>query len=148
MRLARRRQTKKILDQGLKCILCIGELKEERESGETFNVCNTQLTKGLKDVSAEEMKKIVIAYEPVWAIGTGLTATPEVAQETHAYIRSWFVENYSQAVADDVIIQYGGSVNDKNVDELMACPDIDGALVGGASLKGDSFSAIVNFKMA
>ena len=148
MRLARRRQTKKILDQGLKCILCIGELKEERESGETFDVCNTQLTKGLKDVSAEEMKKIVIAYEPVWAIGTGLTATPEVAQETHAYIRSWFVENYSQAVADDVIIQYGGSVNDKNVDELMACPDIDGALVGGASLKGDSFSAIINFKMA
>ena len=111
-------------------------------------MCNTQLTKGLKDVSAEEMKNIVIAYEPVWAIGTGLTATPEVAQETHAYIRSWFVENYSQAVADDVIIQYGGSVNDKNVDELMACPDIDGALVGGASLKGDSFSAIVNFKMA
>lgn len=148
MRLARRRQTKKILDQGLKCILCIGELKEQRESGETFDVCNTQLTKGLKDVSAEEMKKIVIAYEPVWAIGTGLTATPEVAQETHAYIRSWFVENYSQAVADDVIIQYGGSVNDKNVDELMACPDIDGALVGGASLKGDSFSAIINFKMA
>jgi len=148
VRLARRRQTKKILDQGLKCILCIGELKEERESGETFDVCNTQLTKGLKDVSAEEMKKIVIAYEPVWAIGTGLTATPEVAQETHAYIRSWFVENYSQAVADDVIIQYGGSVNDKNVDELMACPDIDGALVGGASLKGDSFSAIINFKMA
>tara|TARA_B110001452_G_scaffold211636_1_gene182143 strand:- start:500 stop:946 length:447 start_codon:yes stop_codon:yes gene_type:complete len=148
VRLARRRQTKKILDQGLKCILCIGELKEQRESGETFDVCNTQLTKGLKDVSAEEMKKIVIAYEPVWAIGTGLTATPEVAQETHAYIRSWFVENYSQAVADDVIIQYGGSVNDKNVDELMACPDIDGALVGGASLKGDSFSAIINFKMA
>ena len=135
MRLARRRQTKKILDQGLKCILCIGELKEERESGETFNVCNTQLTNCLKDVSAEQMKNIVIAYEPVWAIGTGLTATPEVAQETHAYIRSWFVENYSQAVADDVIIQYGGSVNDKNVDELMACPDIDGALVGGASLK-------------
>ena len=145
MRLARRRQTKKILDQGLKCILCIGELKEQRESGETFDVCNTQLTKGLKDVSAEEMKKIVIAYEPVWAIGTGLTATPEVAQETHAYIRSWFVENYSQDVADAVIIQYGGSANDKNVDDLMACPDIDGALVGGASLKAESFSRIINF---
>merc|ERR1719258_283366 len=100
-------KTLKILDQGLKCILCIGELKEERESGETFNVCNTQLTKGLKGVSAEMMKDIVIAYEPVWAIGTGLTATPEVAQETHAYIRSWFVENYSQDVADSVIIQYG-----------------------------------------
>merc|ERR1719353_2769337 len=82
----------------------------------------------------------------VGAIGTGLTATPEVAQETHAYIRSWFVENYSQEVADEVIIQYGGSVNDANVDELMACKDIDGALVGGASLKGESFSRIMNFK--
>jgi len=139
-------KTLKILAQGLKCILCIGELKEERESGETFNVCNTQLTKGLKGVDAKMMKDIVIAYEPVWAIGTGLTATPEVAQETHAYIRSWFVENYSQEVADEVIIQYGGSVNDANVDELMACPDIDGALVGGASLKGESFSRIMNFK--
>ena len=82
------------------------------------------------------MKNIVIAYEPVWAIGTGLTATPEIAQETHAYIRSWFVENYSQEVADAVIIQYGGSVSPANVDDLMSCPDIDGALVGGASLKG------------
>jgi len=141
-------KTKKILDQGLKPIVCIGELKEERESGETFDVLNKQLTKGLKDITAEQMKKIVIAYEPVWAIGTGLTATPEVAQETHAYVRSWFVENYSQAVADDVIIQYGGSVNDANVDELMACTDIDGALVGGASLKGESFSRIINFKAA
>lgn len=139
-------KTLKILAQGLKCILCIGELKEERESGETFNVCNTQLTKGLKGVDDKMMKDIVIAYEPVWAIGTGLTATPEVAQETHAYIRSWFVENYSEAIADEVIIQYGGSVNDENVDELMACPDIDGALVGGASLKGSSFSRICNFK--
>jgi len=136
----------KILGEGMKCILCIGELKEERESGETFNVCDTQLTEGLKGVSAEMMKDIVIAYEPVWAIGTGLTATPEVAQETHAYIRSWFKENYDEKVADAVIIQYGGSVNDKNVDELMGCADIDGALVGGASLEGDSFSAIINFK--
>jgi triosephosphate isomerase len=135
----------KILDEGLKCILCIGELKEERESGETFNVCDVQLTEGLKGVSAEMMKEIVVAYEPVWAIGTGLTATPEVAQETHEYIRSWFVENYSQEVADAVIIQYGGSVNDKNVDDLMACADIDGALVGGASLKAESFSRIINF---
>merc|ERR1719247_2887878 len=76
----------------------------------------------------------------------GLTATPEVAQETHAYVRSWFKENYSDAVAENVVIQYGGSVNAENVDELMACPDIDGALVGGASLKGESFSAICNFK--
>jgi len=139
------KKTLKVLDAGLKAILCIGELKEERESGETFAVCDKQLTEGLKGVSAEMMKDVVIAYEPVWAIGTGLTATPEVAQETHAYIRSWFVENYSQAVADAVIIQYGGSVKDSNVDELMACPDIDGALVGGAALQGDIFSRIVNF---
>jgi len=138
----------KILAEGLTCILCVGELKEERESGETFSVCDTQLTEGLKGVSAEMMKKIVIAYEPVWAIGTGLTATPEIAQETHAYIRSWFVENYSKEVSDEVIIQYGGSVSPANVDSLMACPDIDGALVGGASLKADLFSPIINFKPA
>merc|ERR1719238_108219 len=140
------KKTLKILEEGLKCILCIGELKEERESGETFAVCDVQLTEGLKGVSAEMMKSVVIAYEPVWAIGTGLTATPEVAQETHEYIRKWFVDNYDQEVADNVIIQYGGSVNDANVDDLMACPDIDGALVGGASLKAESFSRIVNFK--
>ena len=135
----------KVLGEGIKCILCIGELKEERESGETFNVCGTQLTGGLKGVTAAQMKDVVIAYEPVWAIGTGLTATPEVAQETHEYVRSWFKENYDASVADAVIIQYGGSVNDGNVDELMACPDIDGALVGGASLKTESFGRIVNF---
>jgi len=140
------KKTLKILDEGLKCILCVGELKEERESGETFAVCDTQLTEGLKGVSAEMMKDIVIAYEPVWAIGTGLTATPEIAQETHAYIRSWFVDNYSQDIADKVIIQYGGSVSPANVDDLMACPDIDGALVGGASLKGELFGPIINFK--
>merc|ERR1712066_56055 len=128
------KKTLKVLEEGLKAILCIGELKEERESGETFNVCDTQLTKGLAGVTAEQMANVVIAYEPVWAIGTGLTATPAMAQETHAYIRSWFVENYSREVADAVIIQYGGSVKADNVDELMACPDIDGALVGGASL--------------
>jgi len=142
------KKTLKILSEGLKCILCIGELKEERESGETFAVCDKQLTEGLKGVSAEMMKDIVIAYEPVWAIGTGLTATPEVAQETHAYLRSWFVDNYSQEVADAVIIQYGGSVNDANVDALMACPDIDGALVGGASLVADKFASIIKFKPA
>merc|ERR1719352_383853 len=140
------KKTLKILAQGLKCILCIGELKDERESGETFNVCNTQLTKGLKGVSADMMKNVVIAYEPVWAIGTGLTATPEVAQDTHKYIRTWFVDNYGEAVSDAVIIQYGGSVNDGNVDELMKCQDIDGALVGGASLKPEAFSRIINFQ--
>jgi len=142
------KKTLKIIDEGLTCILCVGELKEERESGKTFDVCATQLSKGLKGVSAEMMKHIVIAYEPVWAIGTGLTATPEIAQETHAYIRSWFVENYSQEVADAVILQYGGSVSPANVDDLMACEDIDGALVGGASLQADSFGPIINFKRA
>jgi len=136
----------KILNAGLKCILCIGELKEERESGVTNDVCNTQLTEGLKGVSADMMKDVVIAYEPVWAIGTGLTATPEVAQDTHKYIRTWFVDNYGEAVSDAVIIQYGGSVNDGNVDELMKCQDIDGALVGGASLKPEAFSRIINFQ--
>lgn len=140
------KKTKKVLAEGLKAILCIGELKEERESGETFNVCDTQLTKGLAGVTAEQMANVVIAYEPVWAIGTGLTATPAMAQETHAYIRSWFVDNYSQDVADKVIIQYGGSVKPDNVDELMACPDIDGALVGGASLQAEGFGRIINFQ--
>lgn len=140
------KKTLKVLAEGLKAILCIGEQKEERESGETFTICDTQLTKGLKGVSAEMMADVVIAYEPVWAIGTGLTATPEMAQETHAYIRSWFVDNYSQEVADKVVIQYGGSVKADNVDELMACEDIDGALVGGASLQADGFSRIINFE--
>lgn len=135
-----------MLNQGLKVILCIGELKEEREAGTTFKVCETQLKEGLKGVTAEQMSDVVIAYEPVWAIGTGLTATPEIAQETHAYIRSWFTENYSKEIADNVVIQYGGSVKAGNVDELMACPDIDGALVGGASLEGEGFGRIINFE--
>jgi len=136
----------KVLDAGLKCIFCIGELKEERESGETFSVCDTQLTKGLAGVSEEQLKDVIIAYEPVWAIGTGLTATPEVAQETHEYIRKWFVDNYSAAASEAMVIQYGGSVKDSNVDELMACKDIDGALVGGASLQGPGFGRIINFE--
>lgn len=140
------KKTLKILNEGLKCIVCIGELKAERESGETFSVCDAQLSSALKGVPSEMMKNVVIAYEPVWAIGTGLTATPAVAQETHAYIRQWFVDNYSQEIADNMIIQYGGSANENNVDELMACPDIDGCLVGGASLKSDSFARIINFK--
>ena len=147
MRLARGRQTKKILDQGLKCILCIGELKEERESGETFNVCNTQLTKGLKDVSAEEMKKIVIAYEPIWAIGTGETATPGDAQEMCAHIRSRIAVTFGSKAAESVRIQYGGSVKPGNAPELMAQPDIDGALVGGASLDAEDFARIVKYRI-
>merc|ERR1711920_732226 len=109
----------KVLDAGLKCIFCIGELKEERESGETFSVCDTQLTKGLAGVSEEQLKDIVIAYEPVWAIGTGLTATPEIAQETHAEIREWLATNVSKEASDSVSILYGGSVTDANAAELI-----------------------------
>merc|ERR1712100_375723 len=104
-------------------------------SGETFNVCDTQLTKGLAGVTADQMSNVVIAYEPVWAIGTGLTATPADAQATHEGIRKLIAEKASTAVAEGIRIQYGGSANAKNAPELSACPDIDGFLVGGASLK-------------
>ena len=140
------KQVLNLLNNDVGCILCIGETQAEYEQGLVGPICTTQLKKDLLGVTPEQMANVVIAYEPVWAIGTGLTATPEVAQETHAYIRSWFVDNYSQEVADKMIIQYGGSVNDANVDDLMACADIDGALVGGASLKADAFSRIINFK--
>lgn len=139
------RKLRKVLDEGLKPILCIGESKEEYESGLNKEVCAVQLGKGLADVTPEEMAKIVIAYEPVWAIGTGLTATPEIAQGVHAHVRSLLAEKYGQGVADTVRIQYGGSVTPETVDELMACPDIDGALVGGASLVPEKFARIVGF---
>jgi len=109
-------------------------------------VCGVQLGKGLKGVSATQLANIVIAYEPVWAIGTGLTATPEIAQDVHANIRAWFKQNYGEKAAEDIIIQYGGSVTPETVDDLMKCPDIDGALVGGASLIGDKFARIIGFQ--
>lgn len=118
---------------GLNTIVCIGELLEQREAGTTNDVLKTQLD-GFKDV-VKDWSTVVIAYEPVWAIGTGKTATPEIAQETHAYIRSWLKDNVSEAVAGSTTIQYGGSVSDKNAADLIAQPDIDGFLVGGASLK-------------
>lgn len=142
------RKVRKVLDAGLKPILCIGESKEEYEAGLNKEICAVQLGKDLAGVSAEEMDKIVIAYEPVWAIGTGLTATPADAQGVHAYVRSLLAEKYGDTVADGVRIQYGGSVTPETVDELMACPDIDGALVGGASLVADKFARIVGFKSA
>ena len=105
-----------------------------------------QLVKGLRGVTAEQARQLVIAYEPVWAIGTGETARPEDAQAMHAFIRRWLAGQYGEEVAQAVVIQYGGSVKPNNVDELMAQPDIDGALVGGASLKADSFARIVQFQ--
>jgi triosephosphate isomerase len=139
-------KVRKVLDEGLYPILCVGETKDEYEANLNKAVCALQLSKGLKGVSKEEMKKITIAYEPVWAIGTGLTATPEIAQNVHAYIREWIAQMYDQATADGVQIQYGGSVTPESVDQLMACPDIDGALVGGASLIAEKFDKIINFK--
>ncbi|MBP7553996.1 MAG: triose-phosphate isomerase [Spirochaetes bacterium] len=133
------------LKKGLKPVLCIGELLEEREGGKTNSVLKTQLEDGLKSVSKDDMKNIVIAYEPVWAIGTGKVATPEVAEETHKFVRDTLANIFDKNVAENTIIQYGGSVTDASVDGLMKQTDIDGALVGGASLKADSFTRIVKF---
>jgi triosephosphate isomerase len=127
-------------------ILCIGETLAERESGETFAILERQLRKGLAEVSASAMAKVVIAYEPVWAIGTGRTASKEQAQEAHAFIRQLIAEMYEKDIAAQLRILYGGSVKPTNVDELMAQPDIDGALVGGAALDVQSFGRIIAFK--
>jgi triosephosphate isomerase len=134
------------LTNGLKPILCVGELVEEREAGRTESVVRKQVVEGFKSLSREQALKVVIAYEPVWAIGTGKTATPEDADAVHAFIRGVVGELYDRSLADAKIIQYGGSVKPENVDALMAKPNIDGALVGGASLKPDSFSRIVRFQ--
>ena len=131
------------IERGLNVIFCIGELLEDRKTGRTESVLETQLTNGLLILSSEQMAKVVIAYEPVWAIGTGVTASPEQAEETHAYIRKWLASRFGQAVADATRIQYGGSVKGDNAKELLAKPNIDGALVGGASLKSDQFLAII-----
>jgi triosephosphate isomerase len=124
-------------------IFCIGEMLEDRKGNRTEAVLETQLTGGLKDVTAAQMANVVIAYEPVWAIGTGVTASPEQAEETHAYIRKWLAGRFGQSVSDATQIQYGGSVKGDNARELLAKPNIDGALVGGASLKADQFLAIL-----
>ena len=136
-------KVKAALEAGLQVILCVGETLEERESNKTESVLDTQTTQGLKDISAEAMANIVIAYEPVWAIGTGKTATPEQAQEAHAFLRKRVRELYNESVAQNLIIQYGGSVKPANAAELLNQPDVDGALVGGASLKADQFLPII-----
>jgi triosephosphate isomerase len=126
-------------------IFCLGETLSQRESGSTFNVVEAQLFGGLKDISAAEGQKIIVAYEPVWAIGTGKTATPEQAQEVHAFLRSRLKQLWGETSAF-VRILYGGSVKPDNIATLMAKEDIDGALVGGASLEAESFAKIVNYK--
>jgi triosephosphate isomerase len=140
------KKVKQALKKGLLPILCVGETLTERDAGKLNEIISRQVTVGLKDISAEDMKKFVIAYEPVWAIGTGKTATPEQANEVHALIRQKVKAFSSADIAEGLRIQYGGSVTPENVSTLMAMPDIDGALVGGASLKPESFAALVNFK--
>ncbi|HOU36939.1 MAG TPA: triose-phosphate isomerase [Candidatus Omnitrophota bacterium] len=137
------KKIKAVLSHGLTPIMCVGEMLAEREAGKTFKVLDDHVINGLKGFSAEEAEKIVIAYEPVWAIGTGKTATPAQAQEAHQYIRGILAKLYSDDVASRIRIQYGGSVKPENIEELMRQPDVDGALVGGASLKVDSFARIV-----
>ncbi len=137
------RKIKKALEFRLKPIFCIGETLEQREAGQTFTVLKTQLDGGLQDIDASAMQNIIIAYEPVWAIGTGRNATPEQAQEAHQFIRSTLAEKFGRPIADELRIQYGGSVKPENAEALLSQPDVDGALVGGASLKADSFAKII-----
>jgi len=134
------------LNTDLVPIVCVGETLDERESGKTFDVVGTQIRQGLAGLSPDMAKTLVIAYEPVWAIGTGRTATPEMAQEVHAYIRKVITELIGERIAEGMRILYGGSVKGENIDTLMAKDDIDGALVGGASLEAESFERILRFK--
>jgi len=129
---------------GLKPIFCIGETLEEREKGITFKVVETQVQNGLKDLSESDLTNLIIAYEPVWAIGTGRNATPQQAQDVHQFIRGLISKLYSANFARQLVIQYGGSVKADNAKELLSQPDIDGALVGGACLKADSFIKIIS----
>ena len=137
-------RTKAALAAGLKVILCLGEVLAERQSGITNEIVSMQTKLDLAGVTAEELKNVIIAYEPVWAIGTGLTATPEQADETCGVIRDTIAALYGAEAAADITIQYGGSMNDKNAGELLSKENVDGGLIGGASLKTDAFTAIVD----
>lgn len=137
------KRTRAALDAGLNVILCVGEYLEQREQGITFETVSTQTKIALAGVSEEELSRIIIAYEPVWAIGTGKTATSEQANEVNAFIRHVVSTLYNQTAADKLVVQYGGSMNAKNADELLAQEDVDGGLIGGASLKSADFAEIV-----
>ena len=130
----------------LKPVFCVGETEKEREAEQTFSVLDKQVQKGLEKLVLDQLNTLVIAYEPVWAIGTGKTATDDQAQQVHQYIRSLVENNFGNALSDSIRILYGGSVKPDNIAALMKMPDIDGALVGGASLDAESFSQIVKFK--
>jgi triosephosphate isomerase len=137
------RKTNQALANGLKPIFCIGEELAQRDSGVTFEVIRSQIEKGLFHLSADGFSNIVIAYEPVWAIGTGRTATSAQAQEVHEFIRKLVAEKYGSEIAENTSILYGGSCNENNAGELFACPDIDGGLIGGASLVAEKFIKII-----
>ena len=137
------KRTRAALAEGLKVILCVGETLAEREAGITSEIVSMQLKVALNGISADELKNIIIAYEPVWAIGTGKTATSDQAEEVCAILRNLVKELYSENEAEKIVIQYGGSMNAGNADELLSKPDVDGGLIGGASLKSNDFSIIV-----
>ena len=140
------KKIKAALKKDLIPVLCIGESEMERDSKETFSVLDRQVRKGLKGFSADEMESLVIAYEPVWAIGTGKTATADQAQEVHLFLRAMLGKKFGDKLAKSIRILYGGSVKSDNIKELMTMPDIDGALIGGASLEPETFSKIVQFQ--
>jgi triosephosphate isomerase (TIM) len=137
------RKIKKALEFGVKPVFCIGETLAEHQSGKTQAVLSDQMAIGLDGITASQMKSLTLAYEPVWAIGTNQAATPEIAQETHAFCRQFLAKKWGQKVAEEMVIQYGGSVNPSNARDLLEQPDIDGLLIGGASLSLDSFSKII-----
>ena len=136
-------KVRRALEFGLKPILCVGEKLEQRQAGQTEQVVSTQVRRGLLGVAAEQMADVTLAYEPVWAIGTGLNATPQQADEVHAMIRALVGELYDGEVAENLVLQYGGSVKSENATDLMSMPNVDGALVGGASLKAELFVPII-----
>jgi triosephosphate isomerase len=140
-------KVKTALENDLLPILCIGEKLEEREAGLTNEILEKQLSAGFSEVGNQEAGKVAVAYEPVWAIGTGKTATPDQAQDAHIHIRSWLTGHFDSGIAGQIRILYGGSVKPENVNELMALPDVDGALVGGASLKPGSFAQIASCRV-
>lgn len=137
-------RTKAALAAGLKPIVCIGETLDERQNGKMEEVLRRQVLQGFGDITADELKNIIVAYEPVWAIGTGVTATDEQANDAIGFVRSVFAEKYGNKAANALYIQYGGSMNDKNAAGLLAQPQIDGGLIGGASLVAEKFAAVVN----
>ncbi|MGD9589631.1 MAG: triose-phosphate isomerase [Pyrinomonadaceae bacterium] len=142
------RKAKAAIEAGLTPMVCVGEHLSEREAGNAESVVGSQLKGSLSGLTVSDIERIIIAYEPVWAIGTGKTATPEQAQEMHGYIRNFLAGIHGKEAADGIRVLYGGSVKPENIDTLMAQPDIDGALVGGASLDADIFARIVNFQRA